>query len=163
MTKIRLILRWALLGRHRWGYATSRTSRYGTHRIDVHVLPPGTNTIIRGCVHLVRYWFVIASLLAGLTAVWTADAVPLSWQTVFLIKAMGLGACVWTMHRVSSDARAATKKLTGARRAADEVSNSGYEAAERCWERLRDVEDHLDRGATSPAQFRATWEAEHSR
>ncbi|WP_431778426.1 DUF6611 family protein [Microbacterium aurantiacum] len=151
-----------LVGRHRWGYATSRFSRYGTHTVAVHIYPPETPPLVRGFLHVARHWIPFGLVAAALTGLVTASVVPMSWPEVFAIKLVAVVVAAVTLQAITADVRARTKTLSGTRRPRDVDPDPRYTATLECWVRLREGEERLDNGAISPRQFAARWAAEYA-
>ncbi|MET2010316.1 DUF6611 family protein [Microbacterium chocolatum] len=151
-----------LVGRHRWGYATSRFSRYGAHTVEVHIYPPSTPPLVRGFLHVARHWIAFGLVAAALTGLLTASVVPMSWPAVFAIKLVAVVVAAATLRAITADVRARTKTLAGTRRPRDAEPDPRYVRTLECWVRLREGEERLDAGAISPRQFAARWAAEYA-
>lgn len=158
MTRLREVLRWVFAGRYRWGHATSRSSRYGSHTIEVHIYPPSTTGAVRTCMHLVRFWFPFAAI----TTLAATTTVPLAWEIVLAVKCGIVLTALAALRAATADARRGTKTLSGRRHFTDDEPGDAYLAAAHTWDRMHDLEYRLDTGLSSPEQFRADWHAEYS-
>ncbi|MFP7761365.1 DUF6611 family protein [Marisediminicola sp. LYQ134] len=151
--------RWALDGRHRWGYSRLRSRRYGAQSLAVHVYQPGEPRVLRRCAHLSRMWTPISAVGTLTTAPTVAVVAEISMLSASAGPLALLILAGTSLNRISAPVRARLITVSARRAAAqgDVAADAEFHAVHDILDALRDAERQLDAGAITGAEFDETW------